>query len=140
MKTGKVYFPNLNAIRFIAAFMVVFHHIEQFKLLYKIPANFNQNSPFYLMGKLGVVLFFVLSGFLITFLLLKEESVTGKISIRDFYIRRVLKIWPLYFLIFAIGLYLLPNIHFLTVEGYGVAQVQENLLLKTILFVLFLPN
>lgn len=140
MKTGKVYFPNLNALRFIAAFMVVFHHIEQFKQLYRLPSTFGQDSPFYLMGKLGVVLFFVLSGFLITFLLLKEEQVTSQINIRNFYIRRILKIWPLYFLIFIIGLYVLPGIPALAIDHYDAHQVQENLLIKTLLFVFFLPN
>ena len=140
MKTGKVYFRNLNAIRFIASYMVVFHHIEQFKLLYNLPNNFDHDSPFYLMGKLGVVLFFVLSGFLITYLLLKEEEVTGTIKIKDFYIRRILKIWPLYFLIFIIGLYILPNIPFLSIDGYSAGVVQENIWLRTFLFVFFLPN
>lgn len=140
MKSGKVYFPNLNAIRFIAAFMVVIHHIEQFKLKYELPNNFDYFGTIYVMGKLGVILFFVLSGFLITYLLLKEEQVTTKINIRDFYIRRILKIWPLYFLIFIVGLYLLPNIPGVSVPGYGQGEVQGQLWFKTFLFVFFLPN
>jgi peptidoglycan/LPS O-acetylase OafA/YrhL len=140
VKTGKVYFPNLNAIRFIAAFMVVFHHIEQFKLLYKMPNNFDYAGPIYLMGKLGVVLFFVLSGFLITYLLLKEESRTGSIRIRNFYVRRMLRIWPLYFLVFIVALFVLPHIPFLLIDGYDASEVQSNLWLRTLLFLLFLPN
>ncbi len=59
-------------------------------------------------GDLGVSFFFVLSGFLITYLLLEEKENTGQIDIRNFYIRRVLRIWPVYFLVVAIGLLLLP--------------------------------
>jgi peptidoglycan/LPS O-acetylase OafA/YrhL len=46
----------------------------------------------------GVSIFFVLSGFLITYLLLEERS-AGEIQIKKFYIRRILRIWPLYYLI-----------------------------------------
>ena len=48
-------------------------------------------------GGVGVSIFFVLSGFLITFLLISEFEFTGRIKIKDFYIRRILRIWPLYF-------------------------------------------
>ena len=51
----------------------------------------------------GVDIFFLISGFLITYLLLKEKEVTGKISLKDFYIRRTLRIWPLYYFIIALG-------------------------------------
>jgi len=47
----------------------------------------------------GVTVFFVLSGFLITYLLMQERTETNTISIKDFYIRRILRIWPLYYLI-----------------------------------------
>lgn len=48
-------------------------------------------------GPLGVRVFFVISGFLITYLLLAEEAATGAISLQNFYIRRTLRIWPVYF-------------------------------------------
>ena len=73
MEKQKIYFPNLNGLRFIAAFLVIIHHIEQIKSLSKIE-NYWETIPFIgIIGKLGVVLFFVLSGFLITYLLLAEE-------------------------------------------------------------------
>jgi peptidoglycan/LPS O-acetylase OafA/YrhL len=53
-------------------------------------------------GFYGVQVFFVVSGFLITTLLLREMERYGKISLRDFYIRRVLRIWPLYYAVVAI--------------------------------------
>ena len=84
----KLYFPNLNGLRFIGALFVIINHTEQLKVFYNIGSgisNFAKN-----IGKLGVMLFFVLSGFLITYLLLTEEQSFGKISIRKFYIRRLL--------------------------------------------------
>lgn len=54
-------------------------------------------------GPMGVSIFFTLSGFLITYLLISEHHTFSKISLKNFYIRRVLRIWPLYFLVVAIG-------------------------------------
>ena len=59
-------------------------------------------------GGFGVQLFFILSGYLITTLLLREEARYGRISLRAFWIRRILRIWPLYYLIVAIGFGLIP--------------------------------
>jgi len=57
-------------------------------------------------GVFGVDLFFVLSAYLITELLLREKAECGSLDVRGFYVRRILRIWPLYF--FYIGLALLP--------------------------------
>src|ERR1700716_2996559 len=48
-------------------------------------------------GGAGVDLFFVLSSFLITTLLLREQTTEGRIDVRAFWMRRILRIWPLYF-------------------------------------------
>ena len=61
-------------------------------------------------GWAGVDLFLVLSAFLITNLLLLEQQRTGTISLKDFYIRRSLRIWPLYFLMILIGFFISPII------------------------------
>ena len=53
--------------------------------------------PVLRQGSFGVHIFFVISGFLITTLLLRERDKFRRISIRDFYIRRALRIWPLYY-------------------------------------------
>ena len=52
-------------------------------------------------GTFGVDLFFTLSGYLITRLLLRERETTGSINLRAFYTRRILRIWPLYFFYLA---------------------------------------
>jgi peptidoglycan/LPS O-acetylase OafA/YrhL len=59
-------------------------------------------------GELGVNFFFVLSGFLITFLLIKEKEYTGSIHLGNFYIRRILRIWPLFYLCVIIGFIVIP--------------------------------
>jgi peptidoglycan/LPS O-acetylase OafA/YrhL len=59
--------------------------------------------PVLRQGSFGVQVFFIISGFLITTLLLRERERFGKISICDFYIRRILRIWPLYYA--TLGLY-----------------------------------
>jgi peptidoglycan/LPS O-acetylase OafA/YrhL len=56
------------------------------------------------LGGFGVTIFFALSGFLISYLLLKEGKKNKKINVFNFYFRRVLRIWPLYFLYLLIGL------------------------------------
>lgn len=135
----RIYFPNLNGLRFIAAFAVIIHHIEQQKSDFSLPNSFG-NSTIQLFGELGVILFFVLSGFLITYLLLEEEKNTTTIGIQNFYIRRILRIWPLYFLIVILGLIILPNIHLFDIPGYEKATVYRNLLGKIALYIFFLPN
>jgi peptidoglycan/LPS O-acetylase OafA/YrhL len=107
----KVYLPGLNGIRFVAASAVIFHHIEQGKETVGLPSLYTEAHPLVLKaGGLGVTLFFVLSGFLISYLLLTEIKVTGTVQIRNFYIRRVLRIWPLYFLIVLLAWVLLPTL------------------------------
>jgi len=103
MSTNSIYFKNLNALRFVAAFSVLLAHIELLKSLNGF-SNIN-DLAFYKStnGHIGVILFFVLSGFLITFLLLKEESENNNISLKNFYVRRILRIWPLYFLMVIIS-------------------------------------
>lgn len=139
MNKQKVYFPNLNGLRFIAAFLVIIHHIEQIKSISNIDSYWD--NPFVgIIGKLGVVLFFVLSGFLITYLLLTEEHSFQKISIRKFYMRRILRIWPLYFFIIILAFLVLPNIDIFVLPNYGKDLIYSNLFLKLFLFAIFFPN
>jgi peptidoglycan/LPS O-acetylase OafA/YrhL len=88
----KRYFGSLDGIRFISIFMVLWHH----GLVW--PAIEDPNVLL-TRGFTGVNFFFVLSGFLITTLLLREEGLTGRISLSGFYWRRILRIVPAYFLL-----------------------------------------
>lgn len=71
-------------------------------------------------GTFGAVFFFVLSGFLITFLLFEEYKRNDKINIYGFYVRRVLRIWPLYFLTVLLGFVVYPFA--LNIAGYSVSE------------------
>jgi len=135
----RVYFPNLNGLRVIAGLVVIIHHVEQQKSDFQLP-NIYGTPAIQLFGELGVILFFVLSGFLITYLLLEEERTTSTIRIRNFYVRRILRIWPLYFLIIILGLLLLPNIHLFDVPDYDKTRVYKNLFTKILFYIFFLPN
>ncbi|MES2618323.1 MAG: acyltransferase [Bacteroidota bacterium] len=140
MVNEKVYFPNLNGLRFIAAAMVIVHHIEQLKSLVNLDSYWEKIQSIFIIGKQGVVLFFVLSGFLITYLLLSEEKNFKVFNIRKFYIRRILRIWPLYFLIIILSFFVLPNIDFFILPDYGKDVIYDNITLKLFLYAIFFPN
>lgn len=134
----KVYFPNLNGLRFFAAFVVILHHLHQFLLLYG-DKNSWHNPIIHSIGNLGVKLFFVLSGFLITYLLLSEEFFEKKISIKDFYIRRILRIWPLYFIILILGFFVLPEFEIFQFSELT-TKLNSSFYFYLLLSILFMPN
>ena len=134
-----VYFPNLNGVRFIAAFSVLIHHTEQIKYLMGLD-NVYGNSIVKNLGKLGVGLFFVLSGFLITYLLLSEKNRRGDISAKDFYVRRVLRIWPLYFIIIILGFFVFPTIPIFNHPLRNQYYFDADFFKRLPFFLLFLPN
>ncbi len=140
MSDKKVYFPNLNGLRFLAAALVLVYHVEQMKWMSGLTNYWESVPAIPLIGKLGVILFFVLSGFLITYLLLVEEKRFGKIGIKDFYMRRVLRIWPLYFLILFAGLFVLPYVGLLPFPSFEGDVVYDRLPLMVVLYVFFLGN
>jgi peptidoglycan/LPS O-acetylase OafA/YrhL len=82
--------PALDGLRAVAALMVVAFH-------------FGGPGWSWLSGWLGVHVFFVLSGFLITTLSLREEDRKGRVSLRDFYLRRVFRIFPAYYVVLGIS-------------------------------------
>ena len=107
MQAEKPYFQGLDALRFFAATLVIFHHIEQYKY-WSGKESLWGNGFIDSLGHNPVSFFFVLSGFLITYLLLNENDKQGKINIPFFYLKRILRIWPLYFLIALIALFIVP--------------------------------
>ncbi|PZE38654.1 acyltransferase [Curtobacterium sp. MCPF17_031] len=80
------YFPQLDGLRAVSILLVltIHSHVTQLRVL---------------NGYIGVTVFFVLSGFLITTLLLREADLQGRVSLRNFYIRRAFRIFPLYYLV-----------------------------------------
>jgi peptidoglycan/LPS O-acetylase OafA/YrhL len=134
----KIYFRNLNGLRFIAALLVVICHIELNKKYFNLP---NSRELLKQLGVLGVDLFFVLSGFLITFLLLKEKQKFSTINFKNFYFRRILRIWPLYYFIVLLSIFVLPEISILDIPNNNLDFDSSSELLKVLLlFILLLPN
>ncbi len=120
--TAKIHFSGLNALRFFAAYFVALHHGETIRHKFGLP-NFNDYS-FFQNGAIAVSFFFVLSGFLITYLLLTEIEKTETVSLRKFYWRRVLRIFPLYYLLVFIGLIAIPVL--LSVINYPNTQPYDT--------------
>lgn len=100
--SNSIHLKGLNGIRAIAAFAVVISHT----LLSGVSLGIGEHEGSDLAGY-GVSIFFSLSGFLITYLLLIEKEKFGTINIKAFYIRRILRIWPLYYLYLLIALLLI---------------------------------
>ncbi len=107
-------FDSLDALRFFA-FLRVF-------LFHTYPDNLPAFEWLCKGGENGVTFFFTLSGFLISYLLICEKNNTGQINFRSFIFRRVLRIWPLYFVMAGVAystpfLLSLTNLHH-SAEGY----------------------
>jgi peptidoglycan/LPS O-acetylase OafA/YrhL len=106
IETQRYYRPELDILRFFAFLLVFLSHAVAGTappLLVAVAAG----------GAFGVDLFFALSSFLITTLLLREQQAGGTIDVASFYLRRILRIWPLYFafLLIVVPLvrYVLPD-------------------------------
>ena len=97
----KRHFETFDALRFLAFFKVFLYHLpfSHWPLFNSIKAG----------GDLGVRLFYVLSGFLITCIIAEEKQQTGRLNFKHFMVRRILRIWPLYYLMVAFA-YLTPLI------------------------------
>jgi peptidoglycan/LPS O-acetylase OafA/YrhL len=121
----RFYHPELDGLRFLA-FLGVF-------VLHCYPILPPRNPPESAVarevlawicsipqaGVAGVDLFFVLSSFLITELLLREQERTGKIDVKAFYIRRTLRIWPLYFFFLTLATCIEPFLSLREGESFG---------------------
>lgn len=140
------YFPALNSLRFVAAAAVLVHHIEQFKATANLPSLWG-TAWMVELGHHAVEFFFVLSGFLITYLLMCERESTGRIGVKSFYLRRVLRIWPLYYLI-MFGAFVVAPVVFGAPGGFfeqiGMNKswqyLRPELGLVTFLYLIFCPN
>jgi peptidoglycan/LPS O-acetylase OafA/YrhL len=110
-RTSHFYRPELDGLRFIAFLAVFVSHAFPRDWAVYFAAGLPRRVSYVASrgvaaGGNGVPLFFVLSSYLITTLLLRERERFGRIRLRDFYVRRALRIWPLYFA-FIIGVCLL---------------------------------
>src|SRR5258708_1579659 len=108
----KPIFKNLDGIRFVAFLFVFFSHTfyasdqsVKLSILYK-SASFLAGG----WGDLGLSVFFVMSGFLITYLLIQENQTFGRVHVLSFYARRILRIWPLYFSMLLFNFFIYASI------------------------------
>jgi len=125
--------PSLDGIRAVSVLIVILAHSQWF-----FPFVISNNSAFKAVvgnGQHGVAFFFVISGYLITTLLLREFDETGKISLLRFYFRRTLRIFPPFYVLLAIlallfAMHVLPGNdggNFAAVATYTVALIPLNL-------------
>jgi peptidoglycan/LPS O-acetylase OafA/YrhL len=121
------YFHTFDALRFFAFFKVFLFH-----LAVPYPAALDYIAT---GGEVAVQFFFVLSGFLITYLIISEKKRRGALDFGRFFTRRALRIWPLYYLIVAFA-FLSPYILSALKLEHSDAGYQPNLLCS----LLFLEN
>lgn len=96
---GRTRFGSLDGLRFLCILAVIWHHSTWWTIMTDRPRILER-------GFVGVDFFFVLSGFLITTLLLREARATGRFSLTGFYWRRALRILPVYyFVVTLVALY-----------------------------------
>lgn len=112
--TNSIHLPGLNGLRAIAALSVMWGHVFQ-----KDFGDWGTSGFSLPVVADGVTLFFVISGFLITYLLLNEQAKANTVDIPKFYLRRILRIWPLYYAYMIIALTVAGCWHDPNVWYYG---------------------
>jgi len=111
------YIPSLNGLR---ALSIIFVLIGHSKFVSNSPKFFLFIESYIIHMNFGVQMFYVISGFLITGLLLKEKAEYGRINLKNFYIRRSYRILPVAFL-FIITLLLLKLFGILYISVHDLA-------------------
>jgi peptidoglycan/LPS O-acetylase OafA/YrhL len=119
LRAGK-YFDNLDALRFIS-FLFIFwgHALDTESVAVRTSEIYLWIKDYvYILGKTGFSFAFVLSSYINTFVILEEKERTGQFHPWKFYVRRALRIWPLYFLMVAICFLGFPLLKSLLGEPY----------------------
>src|SRR3954471_4318996 len=99
IKERSLYYPSLDGLRLFCCLAVIVGH--------SVLGNPDWSKSALGVSRMGVDIFFSLSGFLITTLLLRERCARGSVSLFNFYARRTLRIWPVYYTGLFINLVLL---------------------------------
>lgn len=131
-------FAGLDGLRFISITFVILHHLFTFK------SNFGYTAFDYpilgVIGFYGIQFFFMGSGFLITYMLLHELKHTGSVSLKNFFVRRLLRIWPAYFLLIILALVFAYKAPFFRIPAITEAYLNGNYILGNTLFFSFMPH
>lgn len=112
-------YPSLNGLRGLSIILVIINHLCIYYHIFDGLNRYYWLKPLTLFlqdGQLAVNIFFVISGFLITSLMLREEQLTQTVSLKKYYIRRTLRIFPAY--------YFLLFVYFI-LDHYGFIQISE---------------
>ena len=127
--------PNLYLLRLLLAVLVIIHHIPLICITFNVP--YYNALPIFDKGEQCVYYFFSLSGFLILRLIYSELTATQRFNFKNFYLRRIQRLYPAYYLVFFIGLVLY---HFI-LPKMGVAY-KGNYSLPTLFvnYIFFIPN
>lgn len=129
---------GLDGLRFLGMLIVLLCHIEWYKSLFGAPSLLH----FYLLTEIGqgaMTLFFVISGFVITYILLNEKNRTGTIDLKKFYKNRILRIWPLYYILIFASYFIFANNKWFAVPNYS-TNIEEHYFLALSLYLFHLPN
>lgn len=136
----RLHFRSLDAIRTFACFFPISTHLFWEVAqpgLSAMPAlqGWPMDVLAFLFGNgiFGVRLFMAMSGFLITYLMLRELESTGRFSLRNFYVRRILRIWPCYFLVLGYMFAIYPAVKL-------AMGIQSPLYERLWPYLFFLPN
>ena len=125
--------PNLTSLRFILAILVVLFHTPEFFANRNLP--YYNNYSLFLKGNESVCMFFSLSGFLIIKQLYLEKQRTNSINLKIFFLNRILRIFPLYYLVLIYGFIhyqiILPKLGFQFENNYN---IWEGILLSSTFF------
>ncbi len=131
------HFAGLDGLRFISITFVVLHHLFTFKTNFGF---YRYDYPVLgLIGLYGIHFFFMGSGFLITYLLLHEHANFGKINLKNFFLRRIFRIWPAYFLLIIIFLFIF-KIPFFRIPSTTDSYLAANYSNSNALYLAFLPH
>ncbi|MDC7995382.1 acyltransferase family protein [Altibacter sp. HG106] len=126
--------PNLDVLRFLLATMVLIYHVP--KLCESQGLPYFNDAPIFQRGIEAVYMFFVLSGFLIIRLIYRAKQ-NGTFSISNFYMRRILRIFPLYYLVLFFGFFF----YWIALPALGIAYDSNYPFWKALgLSVFFFPN
>ena len=125
--SARFYYPELDTIRFFLFLGVWSYHAlpreENIYVAHHVPGLLAfALSSIVKAGMCTLDVFFILSAFLITELLLREREIKGRADLKMFYIRRLLRIWPLYFfMIILAGLISIFDSHQVLTTTYALA-------------------
>ena len=127
--------PNLYPLRLFLSVVVVIYHLPLICKGLNIP-SFNDTAIF-TKGTLAVYYFFTLSGFLILRLIFLELQKSGQFDFKKFYIRRISRLYPVYYLVFIVALilyhFLLPSLGISFSIDYSITELVLN-------YVFLIPN